>query len=95
MYTGVGTTLGGIFHTLPFLFSDMTVALYVAYTIVSIGLVLILFVRWRYLGFPITQTVALVIGGGGLVFFLGIMLGRITPSIWRFWTAPVASLIET
>lgn len=81
VYTGVGTGLGGTFHTLPFLLPDMASALYVAYAVVGIELTVISYVRWRWLGYPVTQTVALVIGGGGLVFFLGIFLGRMVPSM--------------
>lgn len=80
VYTGVGTMLGGIFHTLPFLIPNAVVGLYLAYAVVAAELVVITYIRSRYLGFPLMQTVLLVIGGGGLVFFLGIFLGRIIPA---------------
>ena len=43
------TTLGGIFHTLPFLISDVHTALVVAGCVVAVELVLIAYVRKRYL----------------------------------------------
>jgi VIT1/CCC1 family predicted Fe2+/Mn2+ transporter len=75
--TGIGTTLGGLFHTLPFLIADLGAALVLAYIVVAVELLAIAYIRYRYLQFPLWRTVALVIGGGGLVFALGIALGRI------------------
>lgn len=75
--TGIGTTLGGLFHTLPFLIHDLGVALILAYIVVAVELLVIAYIRYRYLQFPLWRTIALVIGGGGLVFALGIVLGRI------------------
>lgn len=75
--TGIGTTLGGLFHTLPFLISDLGAALALAYVVVAVELLAIAYIRYRYLRFPLWRTIALVIGGGGLVFALGIALGRI------------------
>ena len=75
--TGLGTTLGGIFHSLPFLIPNLTLALIVAYVVVGTELLVISGIRWRYLKFPLWRTLVLVVGGGALVFFLGIFLGRI------------------
>ena len=75
--TGLGTTLGGIFHSLPFLIPNITLALIVAYIVVGTELLVISAIRWRYLKFPLWRTLALVVGGGALVFFLGIALGKI------------------
>jgi VIT1/CCC1 family predicted Fe2+/Mn2+ transporter len=75
--TGLGTTLGGIFHSLPFLISNLTLALIIAYIVVGAELLVISAIRWRYLKFPLWRTLVLVVGGGALVFFLGIFLGSI------------------
>ncbi len=75
--TGLGTTHGGIFHTLPFLIANLTLGLDVAYAVVAAELLVISAIRWRVLGFPLFQTLALVVGGGALVFFLGIVLGKV------------------
>lgn len=77
VYTGAGTVLGGMFHTLPFLIPNIGLALVVAYIVVGLELAFISYVRHRYLGFPLGQTVILVVGGGALVFFLGLALGRL------------------
>lgn len=60
---------------LPFLYPNMAAALHMAYAIVTIESVAVSYIRCRCLGFPVTQTVALVIGGVGLIFFPGIILG--------------------
>lgn len=75
--TGLGTTLGGIFHSLPFLIPDITLALFIAYAVVATELLVISAIRWRYLNFPLWRTLVLVVGGGALVFFLGIVLGKV------------------
>ena len=75
--TGLGTTFGGIFHSLPFLIPNLTLALIIAYVVVGTELLVISAIRWRYLKFPLWRTLVLVVGGGALVFFLGIFLGRI------------------
>ena len=75
--TGLGTTLGGIFHSLPFLINNTALGLMIAYAVVAIELLVISAIRWRYLKFPLWQTLVLVVGGGALVFFLGIFLGKL------------------
>ncbi len=74
--TGVGTALGGLFHTLPFLLTDMHLALLIAYIVVAIELAVIAWIRWRLLHFPAWRTAVLVLGGGGFVFALGVVLGH-------------------
>src|ERR687895_1880869 len=41
MITGIGTFIGGVMHALPFLISDVSTALPIAYTVVAIELVVI------------------------------------------------------
>ena len=48
--TGGMTTLGGIFHTLPFLISDVNKALVVAGVVVAVELFAIAWMRKRFLG---------------------------------------------
>src|SRR5919109_2622610 len=47
--TGIMTTVGGVFHALPFLIPDRTVALVFAATVVAIELGAIAAIRKRYL----------------------------------------------
>lgn len=74
--TGVGTTIGGMLHTLPFLISDLGLALRVAYVVVAIELLVIAYIRHHFMNSSLVKTVLQVIIGGGIVFFLGIILGR-------------------
>ena len=75
--TGLATTLGGLLHTLPFLIPSLSVALRVAYVVVVIELLAIAFIRYRYMNSPLVSTVLQVLVGGGVVFFIGVLLGRL------------------
>jgi VIT1/CCC1 family predicted Fe2+/Mn2+ transporter len=75
--TGLGTAIGGMFHTLPFLIHDLHRALELAYIVVVCELVGIAAIRYRYMRSPLWSTIVQVILGGGLVFAVGIILGRI------------------
>ncbi|MEN3285169.1 MAG: erythrin-vacuolar iron transport family protein, partial [Solirubrobacteraceae bacterium] len=46
--TGMGTFLGGILHTLPFLIADYRVALAVAVIVIAFELVGLALIRWRF-----------------------------------------------
>ncbi|GAC1648766.1 MAG: hypothetical protein NVS4B3_04820 [Gemmatimonadaceae bacterium] len=75
--TALGTVLGGMLHTLPFLLANIHTALAFAYGVVIVELIAIAYIRYRYMASPLGRTVAQVIGGGGIVFALGIWLGRL------------------
>jgi VIT1/CCC1 family predicted Fe2+/Mn2+ transporter len=75
--TGVGTAVGGMGHTLPFLLRDLHAALYLAYVVVVVELVAIAYIRFRYMASPLGRTIVQVIGGGGIVFAVGLWLGRL------------------
>lgn len=75
--TGLATILGGMLHTLPFLLGDLRAALMLAYVVVVIELLVIAFIRYRYMRSPLGQTIFQVIVGGGVVFGVGIWLGRL------------------
>jgi VIT1/CCC1 family predicted Fe2+/Mn2+ transporter len=74
--TGGGTVIGGMLHTLPFLLGNLKTALLLAYVVVVIELVAIAYIRYRWMRSPLGSTVVQVILGGGIVFGLGIWLGR-------------------
>ena len=74
--TGIGTTLGGMFHTLPFLISNLSTAMSIAYAVVVIELIAIAYIRYRYMRSALWRTVVQVIVGGAIVFFIGLWLGR-------------------
>jgi VIT1/CCC1 family predicted Fe2+/Mn2+ transporter len=73
--TGVATALGGIFHSLPFLISDVHKALVVAGIVVTIELVAIAFVRYRFLRVSLRSSFAVVTLGGAIVAALGFAIG--------------------
>ena len=58
--TGGMTMLGSIFHTLPFLISDLKTALIVAGVVVAIELFAIAWIRNRFLGVPIRGSLIFV-----------------------------------
>jgi VIT1/CCC1 family predicted Fe2+/Mn2+ transporter len=75
--TGGGTVIGGMLHTLPFLLSSLRTALLLAYAVVVVELMAIAYIRFRWMRSPLGRTVVQVIVGGGIVFGLGIWLGRL------------------
>jgi VIT1/CCC1 family predicted Fe2+/Mn2+ transporter len=74
--TAIGTSIGGMLHTLPFLINNLTYALHLAYIVVVCELLVIAFIRYRYMKTPLLKTILQVIVGGGIVFVLGIFLGK-------------------
>jgi len=75
--TGGGTVIGGMLHTLPFLLRNLQTALFLAYGVVVFELLAIAYIRYRWMNSPLGKTVVQVIIGGGIVFGLGIWLGKI------------------
>jgi VIT1/CCC1 family predicted Fe2+/Mn2+ transporter len=75
--TGFATGLGGMLHTFPFLIPNLGVALKLAYAVVVCELLTIAFIRYRFMGGKLASTIAQVIVGGGIVFAIGVGLGRI------------------
>ncbi len=75
--TGIATIIGGMLHTLPFLLPNLSTALRIAYGVVVLELAAIAFIRYRFMKTPLVQTVVQVVVGGGIVFALGIWLGKI------------------
>ncbi len=74
--TGGMTFVGGVLHTLPFLFSNLNHALYVAYIVVAIELLAIAFIRYKYLKTSFFSSVFQVVIGGALVFLSGYFIGQ-------------------
>jgi len=73
--TGMMTAIGGLGHTLPFLIGDFHVALLVAVIVVAVELVVIIYVRHRFMDTPLFSSALQVIVGGALVFAVGIWIG--------------------
>jgi rubrerythrin len=73
--TGLMTTAGGLGHTLPFLIGNFHVATLVAIIVVCVELVVIAYIRHRYMDTPFLQASFQVIVGGFLVFLAGYLIG--------------------
>ncbi|MBV9159102.1 MAG: VIT family protein [Candidatus Kaiserbacteria bacterium] len=72
---GSMTFVGGILHTLPFLLSNLTAALYFAYIVVGVELVAIAYIRYHFFKMRFWLSALQVIFGGGLVFIAGLLIG--------------------
>jgi VIT1/CCC1 family predicted Fe2+/Mn2+ transporter len=78
--TGLATTLGGMLHTLPFLMPNLVIALRTAYIVVVFELIAIAYIRFKFMKSSPGRTIVQVILGGGIVFIIGILLGRLGAS---------------
>jgi erythrin-vacuolar iron transport family protein len=74
--TGTATFVGGTLHALPFLISDVSKALTVAYVVVGVELLAIAFIRKRYLQVSLRASLIQVTLGGLVVAGVGVALGQ-------------------
>ena len=74
-FTGGATTLGGIFHSLPFIIPNVGQALVVAGAVVAIELVVIALVRSRFLHVSLRSSLTVVTLGGAIVLAIGVAIG--------------------
>ena len=81
LITGMATAFGGMLHTLPFLIPNIHTALHVAYIVVVVELLLISFIRYKFMETALVKTIVQVIVGGAIVFGVGIWLGDIGTGI--------------
>ena len=72
---GLMTTAGGIGHTLPYLIPSFRTATAIAVVVVAIELLLISWIRNKYMDTPFLRAAFQVIVGGVLVFLVGIWIG--------------------
>jgi VIT1/CCC1 family predicted Fe2+/Mn2+ transporter len=73
--TGAMTVLGSVFHTLPFLISDVQTALIVAGCVVAVELFVIAWIRKRFLHIPFRRSLVFVGVGGLISLAIGVGLG--------------------
>jgi erythrin-vacuolar iron transport family protein len=74
--TGLATFVGGAAHTLPFLINDVHKALAVAYPVVAAELVVIAWVRRRFLGVALTRSLVQVTLSGIAIATVGVLVGH-------------------
>lgn len=72
---GAMTFVGGILHTLPFLIPNVNTALYLAFFVVGIELVVIAYIRYHFFKMRFWLSALQVILGGGLVLAAGLLIG--------------------
>ena len=80
--TGVGTFVGGILHSLPFLIPHYRVALLFAVAVVAFELLVLAYFRWRF--FKDTFVRAL-----GIVTFAGVVIAAISAGLGSLLGSPV------
>jgi VIT1/CCC1 family predicted Fe2+/Mn2+ transporter len=73
--TGAMTTVGGAFHSLPFIISDVNTALVVAGVVVAIELAAISLIRKRFLDVSLRTSLLQVALAGALIVAVGVLLG--------------------
>ena len=76
LITGFATFVGGSAHALPFLISDVSTALTIAYAVVSVELVAIAWVRKRFLHVSMRLSLVQVTLGGIVISLVGVLLGH-------------------
>ncbi len=76
LITGVATFAGGSAHALPFLISDVSTALTIAYAVVSVELLAIAWVRKRFLRVSMRRSLVQVTLGGIVISLFGVLLGH-------------------
>ena len=74
--TGVGTFVGGVLHTLPFLIPHYRVALVFAVIVVGVELVALAWLRWRYFEVGFLRALATVTLGGVIIAAVSAALGN-------------------
>jgi erythrin-vacuolar iron transport family protein len=74
--TGVGTFVGGVLHTLPFLIPHYRAAIILAIVVVGLELVVLAWLRWRYFEVGFLRALATVTLGGVIIAAVSAALGN-------------------
>ena len=73
--TGVGTFIGGILHTLPFLIPHYEAALILAIVVVALELLVLAWLRWRFFEVGFVKALATVTLAGVVIAVVSAALG--------------------
>ena len=73
--TGVGTFIGGILHTLPFLIPHYEAALVSAIAVVALELLILAWLRWRFFEVGFVKALATVTLAGVIIAVVSAALG--------------------
>jgi|SRR5579862_932713 len=73
--TGLGTFIGGILHTLPFLIPQYHAALVAAGIVVGFELIALATLRWRFFGTSFVKSLGYITLGGAVIAAVGVAIG--------------------
>jgi VIT1/CCC1 family predicted Fe2+/Mn2+ transporter len=73
--TGLGTFLGGILHTLPFLITNYHAAVVVAGIVVAFELIALAVIRWKFFQTGFLKSLLAVSVGGAIIAIVGSVIG--------------------
>jgi VIT1/CCC1 family predicted Fe2+/Mn2+ transporter len=73
--TGVGTFIGGILHTLPFLLPSYHAALVTAAIVVAFELIGLAWIRFKFFGTSFVKSLGLVSAAGAVIAIVGALIG--------------------
>jgi hypothetical protein len=73
--TGIGTFLGGILHTLPFLIPHYQAAVLTAVCVVAFELVGLAWIRWRFFDTGFVRSLGFITLGGAVIAIVGALIG--------------------
>jgi len=73
--TGLGTFLGGVVHTLPFLIAQYRTALLLAFAAIACELLALAWIRWRFFSTGFVRSFASITLGGAVIVALRAALG--------------------
>jgi VIT1/CCC1 family predicted Fe2+/Mn2+ transporter len=73
--TGVGTFIGGILHTLPFLIPHYHAAVVAAAVVVGLELIALAVIRWRFFDTGFVKSLVAISAGGAVIAVVGALIG--------------------
>ena len=73
--TGIGTFLGGILHTLPFLITNYHAAVVVAGIVVAFELIALAVIRWKFFQTGFLKSLLAISVGGAIIAVVGAVIG--------------------
>jgi VIT1/CCC1 family predicted Fe2+/Mn2+ transporter len=73
--TGLGTFLGGILHTLPFLITNYHAAIVVAGIVVAFELIALAVIRWKFFQTGFLKSLLAISVGGAVIAVVGSVIG--------------------
>jgi VIT1/CCC1 family predicted Fe2+/Mn2+ transporter len=73
--TGVGTFIGGILHTLPFLIPHYHAAVVAAAVVVGLELIALAVIRWRFFDTGFVKSLVAISAGGAVIAVVGALVG--------------------